>query len=552
MASTIITEVTHYDTTGASTDITSDLVNYKVEENWGESIESADLTFNVNVENSVTFVEGNRITIKRGFVTATDEFVFDGMIIKTERFGGIIKLTCKDMLYEAVKSEVTKSYDSNIDPSAGVISDIFLDLINSHTSLTADGTSVTDTSASVYPKLEKFVLRNDDVFDAINRLANYLNFYIRFDPTTSKVEFKAKGTASYSTILEVGTNVMNVPKWIFDTTEMINKVTIFGASQLDWRKENFNGDGSTEDFEVASKPGASEVTVGGVLQTKGIQGSTGSFDYKVDEERSIFSFETAPVLGVNNIVINYETQIPVPVTASAPISIATWGGPDQTPTEKTFYEKDIITIDDALERANSILNKYSEPFISTELLIKDAIDFEPGMLVDVVDSINGENRSLMVHKITMTYPYNGDKLNVGDKELKIEDWDVDLAKRVRDIQREMSKNIDLLIHASALDKQIKFKRASLTIQRRNIAGISGIYGSATQGIYGQSYYGSSGMVWGSNLLGTWGQVNWGNPFTSFVLGHSIGAVLGTSKLGADNPLPWQTLYTKTYGATEGY
>jgi len=138
------------------------------------------------------------------------------------------------------------------------------------------------------------------------------------------------------------------------------------------------------------------------------------------------------------------------------------------------------------------------------------------------------------------------------RELKIEDWDGDLAKRVRDIQREMSKNIDLLIHAISLDKQIKFKRALLTIQRRNIAGISGIYGSATQGVYGQSYYGSSGMIWGSTLLGIWNQVNWGDPFTSFVLGHATGAVLGTSELGENNPLPWQTLYTKVYGAGEGY
>jgi len=148
MAEVIFTEVKHYDTTGTITDITSDLINYKVEENWGESIESADLTFNVNVVSSVTFVEGNRITIKRGFVTATDEFVFDGMIIKTERFGGSIKLMCKDMLYESVKSEATVSYDIDIDPSAGVISEIFLDLINNYTSLTADATSVTSTSVA--------------------------------------------------------------------------------------------------------------------------------------------------------------------------------------------------------------------------------------------------------------------------------------------------------------------------------------------------------------------------------------------------------------------
>tara|TARA_R100001244_G_C5171093_1_gene131657 strand:- start:1990 stop:3654 length:1665 start_codon:yes stop_codon:yes gene_type:complete len=550
---TMLTEVEHTDASGTVTDITSYVVNYKVTQTYGDSMETAEIAFQSGIASAVTIANGDRLTVKRGFTTATDDFVFDGILIETETEGGFLVFKCKDRLYETIKAEVTKSYDKDIDPEAGVISEIFKDLINTYTPLLADSSSVTPTTGAGYPVLDKFVMRNDEVFTGITQLAEYVNFTILYNPTTQKVEFKPKGSVTSSTTLEVGTNVTNIPKWIEDMTEMVNKVTVFGASQIDTRIELFSGDGADDEFYVASKPIDTNVSIGGTEQVRGVVGSSGSYDFTADEDLKKFTFVTPPVLGVNNISIQYTTSIPVPVTASNTVSIATYGGPDQTPTEKTFYEKNIITVDDAIERATSILNKYSTPFLETEMVVQNAITFEPGELVLCNDTVNNIlNKHLIIAKIEMNYPYAGDKLIVGDKILRVEDWDVDLAKRVKDIQAELSKNIDLLIHVISLDKQIKFKRALLTIQRRNIAGISGIYGSATQGIYGQAYYGSSGMIWGNSVLGIWNQVDWGDPFTSFVLGHATGAILGTSELGEDNPLPWQTLYTKVYGATEGY
>jgi hypothetical protein len=513
MSQTMLTEVKHTDASGTVTDITSYVFNYVVTQTYGESMETANIAFQSGISTAITIANGDKITVKRGFTTATDEFVFDGILIETETEGGYLVFKCKDRLYETIKAELTKSYDKDIDPEAGVISEIFKDLINTYTPLVADNSSVTSTSGVSYPVLDKFVMRNDDIFSGITQLAEYVNFTIIYNPTTQKVEFKPKGSVTSSTTLEVGTNVTNIPKWIEDMTEMINKVTVFGASQIDTRTELFSGDGTTTEFTTASKPIDTLVKIGGVEKTRGVVSSTSSYDFTVDEDLKKFNFTVAPATGTNNISIQYTTSIPVPVTASDTISIATYGGPDQTPTTRTFYEKNIITVDDAIERANAILAKYSTPFLETEMIVQDAITFEPGELVLCNDTVNSiTNKTLIISKIEMNYPYAGDKLVVGDKILRVEDWDVDLAKRVKDIQAELSKNIDLLVHVVSLDKEIKFKRSELTVQKRSITGTPGIWGSTSHGI--------------------WGTDDWSDDATAFT--------------------PWVTQYTKTYGANEGY
>jgi len=449
------------------------LVSYEIEDTWGEYICKAKIVLNSKVWAAHTPTEGDVVTIKRGFTLPTDEFPFEGQVLSVKREGSKVTLECLDRLYETVKAEATHSYDINIDPSAGVISEIFIDLITTYTPLVADGTSVTDSTPVAYPKLQKFIMRHDDVFDGIKRLAEYLNWYIWYDPVTAKVHFHPKGLISYSGgDLHVGTEITNVPKWEFDINDMVNEVTVFGAHALDWRTELFSGDGLEDDFTVSSKPGASEVYIAAVLQTRGVTSASAAYDYTVDEERDIFTFTVPPGVGVNNIEINYETQIPVPVTGRNEVSIATYGGPDLTARSKTYYEKDIVTIADAEERVKEYLYKYSTPWVYTKIKVRNAITFAPGMVVKVIDTINDQSTNLMINKITMKYPYDGDELKVGDKELRLEDWEYDVARKIKDIQNELSKNIDLLIHLVMAGHSMKYKRHTLTIHTRDTSGVA--------------------------------------------------------------------------------
>jgi len=114
----------------------------------------------------------------------------------------------------------------------------------------------------------------------------------------------------------------------------------------------------------------------------------------------------------------------------------------------------------------------------------------------------------------------------------------------------MARVSDFLIHIVNVAHSIELAKCSVTVFSKSIAGITGIYGHQTQGIYGLSYYGRSGMIWGHPVFGIWGEVNWGDVDTSFVLGHATGGVLGSDKLGAGNQTSWVQRYTKTYSDCE--
>jgi len=197
-----------------------------------------------------------------------------------------------------------------------------------------------------------------------------------------------------------------------------------------------------------------------------------------------------------------------------------------------------------------VLEKYSIPFISTVATSLTNITLKPGQTVQVVDSKANEDRILLINNIVKTFPNMGDQIDVGDKTWKTADWQTEVMDRIIELEEKTARVSDFLIHLVNISHSAEFAKCSIKIYSKSIAGITGIYGHPTQGIYGLAYYGRSGMIWGHPIFGIWGEVNWGDVTSAFVLGHPTGGVLGSDELGEGNQTEWVLREEITYPACE--
>jgi len=476
-------------------DVSSKLLHFKNPNSWGDAISSIDMQFARSINDLITLEPSLSLTVKRGVNSVSEEFVFNGIITSRDLMGATVRVKGRSRLLEAMKASLTKSFDNGIDPEAGVFSEIFKTLVNDNTPLTADNTSVVSTGTINI--IEKFISRGDTVYDRMNELRKYVNYFIRYNNDTDLVEFKPKGTTTFGTTLTVGTNVTNIPVWKTNTDELINKVRIDGTPQVDNRTETFSGTGSQTTFTLSDIPLDTEVTLLGVLQTRGVTGSSSTFDYTVNREQKQVIFVVAPPSAVDNVVIKYGTRIPVVAIRSDSASITEFGGPDKTPAFKSFEMPDIKTVEDASEKARDILTKYSSGFTSTRLRVKDIRTIEPGMLVNIVDNktVPNQNKTLFVTKVTKEWPNKNDLIEVGDKVWLLEDWQTDINKNIKDILKHLTENEDILTLFFELKRIIPFKRRSMVMFKRVVETESDVFilGHPRLGILGVNKLGDAGF-----------------------------------------------------------
>jgi len=424
MADQMLTEVI-IDGTEISADGTGRLRKYIIQETFGEAVSEAVIECSNGIYTDIPDLNpGKTITIKRGFTTKTDQFVFEGEVDRVVKDGATVVIYCKDLLNTLIKKTVTNSYDGVNFPSTDAKgSDIAENLIEEFGGMTA---TVIDTGSIL--TLNKFICNGVDIFERLQTLANIYDYQFYYDPDDSTVHFEPKGYVSTSTILYVGgsnNNVTNVPKWDFDNSSCVNALTVKGAVQEVQDDEYFNGDGTSQQtFTLAKKPNVVQVfeDVAGTLtqKTPGVENSTaGSYDYEVDKENKEINATTnwTPASGSNNVKITYTNSIPVPVLVEDTESQGKYGI-----YAKEMFFSDIQTVQDAENKGNAYLEKYSEPFAGLMLKSGTLSDFDAGTLVRVIDIINNEDRNLVINKVIKKYPYDGDELYLGDKEWKLEDW----------------------------------------------------------------------------------------------------------------------------------
>lgn len=479
-------------------DVSDYVTKWKTEDELFEAITIAELELTQDVVSLVTIDVGSTITIKRGFTTSTDEFVFDGFVEELEKSSGkTFKIFCQDKLRDLVKQSITKSFDKDIDSEAGVISEIFSTLVNEYGggTLVADGTSIQDSSA--LPVLSKFVCDGHDVFERCQFLADLLDWQFYYKASDGKVYFEPKGFLGAYGTLTVGTEIANNVNWSFDGTQLANNIIVKGAKQEVETTESgqigvTSGYSQTSilltNTPVSTKVFCDAANPPTTLRLGGIDESTETFDYSVDKQNKKILWNTTQYTpgAADFVETRYSYNIPAPITGKNSVSIAKY-----KEVKKEFRFDDLKTIDDAQNKFNKLMDKYSVPFISCdEVRLTDLIDLKSGQTVTVVDVSNAENRSVLMQKIIKTWPYKGDVISVGDKLWKTAEWQVDIIDKIKEIDLQLAGDTNLLNHVIPFYRDFKPRRRYIELQKDTITD-------------------NTILIWDHPTQGEWDNFNWG-------------------------------------------
>ncbi len=482
------------------TDVSGNLIEWENTDTWGEGIDELEVIFNPNVNNTISVITGQKIDVKRGFDSATEEYVFEGIITSVRPEGSKIECTCKGLLIESIKAQRTVSFDKDIDPEAGVGSEIIKNYIT-HSGLTYDSDSIVSTGTEETAKLIKVVQNEEDDYTIMQKITDDYNYSLRREPG-GHVEFKPKGFSTYPNTLEVGVNIVGKLEWEQDIEELCNKVVVNGATVFDKVTETFAGPATT--FTLNNTPDDTEVRQtndAGALFTRGQKdvGVIGTdFDYYVDAEEKKIVFSG----NESNIWIRYGSQVPMPVVLKSQASIDEWGGPNKTPNVKKFTYNDIKDVADAERRGRAYIVKFGQPFNSTEIKITDSqlkIQVpKPGDIVPVIDISNKKDLSVFIREVTKKFPHRGDVITVGDKIWRLEDWQADQQKQIDSLFNELNKNQDILISIIDLDRTNTFERRDMAKLNVTVSGgfvlgnpLFDVLGSGSDGKLGRVASGES-------------------------------------------------------------
>jgi len=479
-------------------DVTDYVAWYEVTDSIREEIGEAKIFLGINVTDVIDIKNNDSVIIKRGKVTGGEHYLFRGNVSLKSPKGMGFEVTAKNKLWQLQRREVTELYESS-GSTGGVISEIAKDLIETYGGLTAD---VEDSGSEFV--FSRFPCIRDKVLERLQKLRRILNWVLRYDPENDKVVFKNKGTELGSQILRINydgtTNVGRVPKWDWDTEDIINSVTVVGAPVLEWRKETFNGDGSTKEFALSKTPEIVEVEVNGTRQVMGVaDGTSGSYDFVVDKENKKIIFETAPGSGTDNVVVNYAIHVSITVTRRDENSIA-----DYDLSEDTFVYPDIRTVADAELKAQELLDRFSQPTPTTNQLPVEQTD-EPiraGQTLRVEDNINNVTTSLVVIRIAYRWPDIYDVIDIGQEPVMERRTIQDIEDRISKLEKIEARNIDFINRVVYLRDDVRC-RAELEVQERDVSydGAWGIgFGDGTTK---KTYaWGESGGKWQDTYTNT--------------------------------------------------
>lgn len=496
-----------------SVDATDYLVSWDQEENFGDTIGTITLVLNYAVTNSILINgEGDiglSVTVQRGVSSATEEYVFRGEITEISYQGSTVVLQCSDKLYQAVRSEVNYSFDADIDTYAGKISELFIDIISDYTDLTADSTSVQDSGTTF--TLEKYICNHADVFERLQDLEHALDWQMYYNPNTDKVVFEPKGFTSDATVLNIATNIIEVPSWKFDASKLTNKLTLIGTEQEVETTESgqigVTSGYTTSQVALTKTPVSTKVYVENanpptVLKTGGKTGSTSTYDYSIDKENKLIVWNTDEFTpgGADFVEIRYSYMLPTPVVKKSQASIDAYNL-----HENTIFKNDLRTMDDAEQYVNNIIDKYKEPFVSATLKVTNITGVHAGQKVKCIDAQNGIDKWVILTKIKKSWPYKYDEITAGDRAWKEAEWQQNTMDRIRRLEEQASQNQDLLLNIIDLSGDDRFNvydRRYLQVTKKTYPDPSTdvfILGSYKYGVLGTNKLGDSTGVTASTV-----------------------------------------------------
>ena len=451
-----------------------------------------------SIPNLKTSPNNLTVVVERGVTVSTEEKIFQGTIVERQTVGNRITLKCNDNLFKAVKKNITKTFDKNVDSEAGKISDIFITLAT-EAGLTADSTSITDSGTAIL--LDKFICNNVDIIDRMEILADILDWQFYYDSSDDKVYFQPKGTRAGTDTLTVGTNVVNRPVWKRDGTKVVKKAVLFGGPVQTQTQETFNGDTSETEFTLSKIPISTKIVVDGTLQTGGVENqSLSGVDYFVrsitltSSSKSVgqikFASGSIPGNGTNNIVVDYTFASPIVISALNPVTDG---------LELRLDKPDLITVEDCRQFLNKFMSRHQEDFLSTTLAVTNVKDLEVGQSVTVIDLNEDINDVFIVTKIRKRFPYSFDEVTVDNQPLEIENWEISIEDRIRRIEERLLQEETLVIFDRSSNRSVKIGREWAKRETKVITGDEMIWGNVRQGIWNTNKWANTFS--GSNVLG---------------------------------------------------
>jgi len=467
----------------AGIDVSSYIVEGSVEDSILYEISKAKLKANKDISDAVTLSSAQTVIIYRSYTAATfpaSTIIFRGKIENFEEKNYKYEIDCLDMLNEAKVRTVTNVYLQS-GSTSGKPSELFKDLINTYTGLTATGATVQDSGSSKV--LNKFVCRDAYVFERCKKLAQSLNWRFYYEPKDDLVYFE--GMSFTTNPNDINSDILSSkPVWEEDKSELANQIKIIGANIETQTQETFNGTGGLDTFTLAHEPETIKVAVSSVLKTGGQQGDVG-IDYYVDKEQAQIIFVTNCASGSSNVVMDYAYSSPLPLTASNPASILLYDT-----HEKVITVLDVTSISDLQSSLTKYLEIYSTPFQSVKCEVNNIEDYgyEAGQKVTITDPITAQTATLPIRKVVKRLRHAKDVVECGDKEFRIEAWlAYEVEQRVKKLEEESTKAISLnykLIQLKHTQPVVRTNK-TITIQRINdsfIAGhpINGIAGRGAQ------------------------------------------------------------------------
>lgn len=470
------------------------LINWEYERTGTNEI--SELVINVlkSTDDTVSLSVGKTVSIWKGFTTSTDTKVFEGFISEFEPNGGLIQIIAKDKMWDLIRKNVNKVYESS-GPQSGQISEIAKDLIETFGGLTAD---VVDTGLLDTETIGEFRAVHTNIFERLSVLADSVRYQFWYDAVNDTIHFEPYGFNNSGQTLTVGQEIIGVPKWSNDTGKMVNDLRVDGAVALTQIRKpigtGFGTIGTTTDFDTTGiildkTPESVELIFDAssppiTVKEGGTKDSTTGNFYYIDKENLTVKPATGTTFATQNAIINYTWFAPAPIHQINQSSIDTFG---KFEDQRTI--SDITTIADAEVRTAEILSRFSQPFLIGDLLVRSlsTIDVNFGDTVIIVDNINSPNinKELVVTKQLLKYPGTNQELTVGDEAIKLADWQINVESRLKRIEESLTlSNQDLILELIDIQNQIEIRPIYIKVLTRNT---------------------SSDTIWGRE---TWGVDNW--------------------------------------------
>ena len=477
-----------------------------------DEISEAEIRLPRSVIDLVDLTNGQIVEIWGGWTTSTDKRYFYGYVDDIESEGAIIKILCKNEMILLVRKNINHIYESGVDASAGEISEIVEDMIETYGGLNA---TVQSSGTEDGKRIDQFKCINTDIWERVYLLKKALDWDLYYNDSDRVVYFEPQGYNVSGITLTVGTEIIGMPNWDLDTSNMINDLRVDGASvpteitetgqigtTAGYTTVSITLDHTPDIVELYMDAGTPPTTqkIGGTKDS-----SSGHFYYVDRENKKVMPTVGTTFTTDHYAIINYSWAAATPIHMYNQESIGTYGI-----FQKTLQFDDISSVADAESRASNILSARSKPAITGKILVRSASANIPnrGESILIVDEktpkISGEYFSgeYIVNKITYKFPSAYEELEVGSKKINLADWQQTTEERIKRLEENSVRNQDLILELVEISN-LEDNNSKITAPR--------YFQSITEN-YDVS---NNRMIWDNVTHGIWDSDKWGDGTDTF-------------------------------------